>query len=411
MSKPLECHVRLWGEDVGTIGEINGKIYFQYESTFLHTHLEISPLHLPLRKKVYETTHLDYFEGLAGVFADALPDTWGSRIIENYFLKHKNISPYAVSPLQKLLYIGNRGAGALEFYPLEGEQHECIKHTLEISKLVSESRKVLRGDMTELLPELFRVSSDSLGGAKAKATVGLNVSTSELISTGDVLPEGFEHWMIKFDGTDEKGIPSQKLLEEKLYLDMAKMCGIESLESKIIHDGELSHLAVKRFDRMGNDKPFHMHTLAGMAHMNFKDKDTMSYDKFFRTILAVTRDYSALEEGYRRMVFNVLSANQDDHAKNHSFVMGHDGKWKLSPVYDLTPTFGYGHQMEINFKDKGVTHTDLLIMAERFDIKNAKKILEEQITVVSNFDVYAKEIGLSKKRTVEIFKNFKMKDK
>lgn len=410
MNKPIECHVKLWGEDVGTIAEINGKTYFQYESTFLNRHLDISPLHLPVAKKVYETTHLDYFDGLAGVFADALPDSWGSRIIENYFLKHKNLSPYDVSPLQKLLYMGNRSVGALEFYPVEGKQHDSVKQTLEISTLVRESRKVLRGDMTELLPELFRVSSDSLGGAKAKATVGLNILTGELVTVEDALPEGFDHWMIKFDGTDEKGKPSQNLLAEKIYLEMAKMCGIEIVESNIIQDGALSHLAVKRFDRSGNEKPFHAHTLAGLAHMNFKDKDTMSYDKFFRTILAATKDYAALKEGYRRMVFNVLSGNQDDHAKNHSFIMGKEGKWNLSPAYDLSPTFGYGHQMDINFKDKGVTHADLMVMAERFDIKDAKEILEEQIAVLQGFSGYAKEMGLSYSKISEISKNFKISE-
>ncbi len=408
MNKSIECHVRLWGEDVGTIAEINHKKYFQYESTFLNKHLEISPLHLRVEKKVYETTHLSYFEGLAGVFADALPDSWGSKIVENYFLKYKKIPPYEVSSVQKLLYMGNRGVGALEFYPAQREVDDRTKQILEISELVEDSRKILKGDVVELLPELFRISSDSLGGAKAKATVGLNVQNNEIIATQHTLPDGFEHWMIKFDGTDERGIASQNLLAEKLYLDMAKMCGIESVESRIIQDGILSHLAVKRFDRSGNKKPFHMHTLAGMAHMNFKDKDTMSYDKFFRTILAVTNDYAALEEAYKRMVFNVLSGNQDDHAKNHSFLMDKEGKWALSPAYDISPTFGYGHQMDINFKDKGVTHDDLMVMAERFDIQGAKKIVEEQIAVLNGFEGYAKEIGLSNDKVSEISKNFKV---
>ncbi len=407
MSKTIECHVKLWGEDVGTIAQIDRKIYFQYERTFLESKLEISPLHLPLSKKVFETTNLAYFEGLAGVFADALPDSWGNRIVENYFSKYKHLSPYDVSPLQKLLYMGKRSVGALEFYPSEGAQHESIKQTLEIATLVKESRKVLKGEVTELLPELFRISSDSLGGAKAKATVGLNTTSNEMISMNGTLPSGFEHWMIKFDGTDVNGEPSQNLLAEKLYLDMAKQCGIKSVESHIIHDGELSHLAVKRFDREGNDKPYHVHTLAGVAHMNFRDKDTMSYDKFFRTILAVTQDYSVLEEGYRRMVFNVLFGNQDDHAKNHSFVMSKKGRWNLSPAYDLSPTFGYGHQMEINFKDKGVNHADLLVMAERFDIKDANEIVEEQIQVLEHFDTYAKEAGLDRAKREEIVKNFK----
>lgn len=407
MSKTIECHVKLWGEDLGTIAQIDHKIYFQYERTFLESKLEISPLHLPLSRKVFETTNLAYFEGLAGVFADALPDSWGNKIVENYFSKYKHISPYDVSPLQKLLYMGKRAVGALEFYPSESTEDDSIKQTLEIATLVKESRKVLKGKVTELLPELFRISSDSLGGAKAKATVGLNAATNEMISMSGTLPSGFEHWMLKFDGTDIEGKPSQNLLAEKLYLEMAKKCGIESAESHIIHDADLSHLAVKRFDRKGNEKPYHMHTLAGIAHMNFRDKDTMSYDKFFRTILAVTHDYSVLEEGYRRMVFNVLFGNQDDHAKNHSFVMNKKGKWNLSPAYDLSPSFGYGHQMEINFKDKGVNHADLLVMAERFDIKDANKIVEEQIQVLEHFDMYAKEAGIDREKRAEISKNFK----
>ncbi len=408
MNKPLECHVRLWGEDVGTVAQIGSKIYFQYENTFLGKNIEISPLYLPLGKKVYETTHLDYFDGLAGVFADALPDSWGGKIIENYFLNHQNLCAYEVSSVQKLLYMGSRGVGALEFLPAGDAQQVAMRQILEISELVKQSRKVLRGDVTELLPDLFRISSDSLGGAKAKANVGLNLQTHELITSGGQLPEGFDYWMIKFDGTDEKSTPSHTLLSEKIYLDMAKMCGIRSVETTVIKDGELSHLAVKRFDRMGNEKPLHTHTLAGMSHMNFKDKQTMSYELFFRTILAVTKDYGALEEGYRRMVFNVLSGNQDDHAKNHSFVMDREGKWDLSPAYDISPAFGYGHQMAINFKDKGVNQDDLLVMAKRFDIKNAKEIVEQQTQVLQGFETYAKALDLPQNQIADIVRNMKV---
>jgi len=411
MSKQIACHVKLWSEDVGVIVEREKRVYFQYESTFLEKNLELSPLYLPLNKKVYESTHLTYFEGLAGVFADALPDSWGSKIVENYFLKHKNTSPYDVSSLQKLLYMGNRAVGALEFFPSEEESDDRVKEILELSELVKESRKVLRGDIIDLLPEVFRISSDSLGGAKAKATIGFNVASNEMLSMHETLPSGFEPWMIKFDGTDEKATPTEQLVAEKIYLDMAKMCGIDTVESCVLEDGDLRHLAVKRFDREGNDKPLHTHTLAGMAQIDFRDKSTMSYDKFFRTTLFATKDYKQLEDAYRRMVFNVLSGNQDDHAKNHSFVMDKTGNWKLSPAYDLSPTFGYGHQMEVNFKDKGVSHKDLLEMSERFDIHNASIILEEQLEVLSRFSDYAKTMDLSQKKIDEIQKNFKISDK
>jgi len=409
MRGTLECHVRLWGLDVGIIAQIKGKTFFQYEPSFLKKNLKISPLHLPFKSKVYETSTLTHFEGLPGVFADALPDSWGNKVIENYFTAYKHLSPYDISPLQKLLYIGSRGMGALEFHPSVDAHDKGIQEILDIADLVKDSRKVLKGDLTTLLPELFRVSSDSLGGAKAKVTVGLNMQSKEIMTANTALAKGFEHWMIKFDGTDEKGTPSEALLAEKVYLDMAKYCGIESVESQIITYGDLSHLAVKRFDREGNTKPLHVHTLAGMSHMNFKDKDTMSYDKFFRTILAVTNDYSVLEEGFRRMVFNVLSGNQDDHAKNHSFVMNKKGMWDLSPAYDLSPTFGYGHQMAINFKDKGVTEKDLLIMAERFGLKNGQKVIEQQKEILSLFPKYAKTMGIGQQKINEVVANLKVK--
>ncbi len=407
MNENVECRVKLWGEDVGVIAKIKHKTYFQYDSAFLTKKLEISPLHLPLSKTVYESSHLEYFEGLAGVFADSLPDSWGTKIVENYFLKHKNIPPHNISAIDKLLYIGNRGAGALEFYP-SYTQSDKAKQLLEISSLVQESKKLLRGDVSYVLPEIFRLSSDSLGGAKAKATIGLSHDAKEIIATQAHLPKGFEHWLLKFDGTSEQDEASENLLAEKVYLDMARKCGINTVESKIIQDKAFYHLAVKRFDRVGNAKPLHMHTLAGINHINFKDRSMMNYDKFFRTILAVTKDYAMLEEGYRRMVFNVLSGNQDDHAKNHTFLMDKSGRWHLSPAYDLSPTFAYGHQMEINFKDKGVNHKDLLLMAERFDIANAKDILAEQIEVLHHFKQYAKDLDMSDEKIKSVRKNFKL---
>ena len=407
MRKTQECIVKLWGEEVGVLAQMKNKTYFQYDNTFLDKGLEISPLHLPLSKKVYETSHLEYFEGLAGVFADALPDSWGIKMVENYFVKHKNVPPYEISAIDKVLYMGSRGAGALEFYPSIVE-HDTLKQAIDIAQLLKESKRVLRGDVSCVLPEIFRISSDSLGGAKAKATVGLSSNTKEMIATQEKLPEGFEHWLVKFDGTGEGGSPTENLLAEKVYLDMAKLCRINTVESKIIQDGNLSHIAVKRFDREGNDKPLHMHTLAGMTHINFRDKNMMSYDKFFRATLAVTKSYAELEEAYRRMVFNVLSGNQDDHAKNHTFVMNRLEEWSLSPAYDISPTFGHGHQMDIDFKDKGVSHEDLLVMAERFDVANARSILDEQVGVLHDFKKYAKDVCLSEEKMQNIDKHFKL---
>lgn len=408
MSQNIECNVKLWGDDVGVIAQMGHKIYFQYAHSFLESARSLSPLHLPFYNTVLETTQLTHFEGLAGVFADALPDTWGTKIVENYFLKYKQKSPYEISPLHKLLYMGDRGMGALEFYPCEGNTHQSMGESLEIAQLVAQSRKVLEGNINDVLPEIFRVSSDSLGGAKAKATVGLNIKKHTIITANRALPNDFEHWMIKFDGMTEHGETTYKLIEEKIFLDMAEKCHINTVESILLEERGLSHLAVKRFDRTGNDKPLHVHTLAGMAHINFRSKEMMSYDKFFRTTLAITNDYTQLEEVYRRMVFNVLFGNQDDHAKNHSYVMAKNGAWSLSPAYDISPTFGHGHQMEINFKDKGVTHDDLLVMAERFNIANPRDIIMQQIDVMHDFERLSKVYALPQKNIETIMKNFKM---
>lgn len=385
------CNIHLWGEKIGTVVQMNNrKTFFQYSKGFLSRGLEPSPIHLPVVSEPYETTSLIQFSGLPGFLSDSLPDNYGARIMEKHFIDQFGIPPYEISPIQKLLYIGHRGQGALEFDPPEKLTIET-QRSLKIAQLVDQARKVVSGNAIDVLTDVFQYSSDSLNGVKAKATLGWNRKDNKMISGAAVMPQEYEPWIVKFDGTSKDKVHEYHCVNEYLYLKMAKECGINVCESDLITDGDYTHLAVKRFDRNGNDKPFHVTSLAGVAHIDFRDRDTMNYDLFFRITMRLTNDVSQLEEAYSRMVFNVLSGNQDDHAKNHSFIMDKRGEWSLSPAYDLSPTFGNGHQMAINYKTKGVSLDDLIIMSQRYGINKADEIIERHLSVLQKYEMMAKE--------------------
>ncbi len=401
------CNVHLWEKKVGTVVQLeNRKLFFQYDKDFLSQGLEPSPIHLPVVYEPYETTHLTQFSGLPGFLSDSLPDNYGARIMEKHFMDRFGTPPYQISPIQKLLYIGHRGQGALEFDPPEKLTLET-QRSIEIAELVDQARRVVSGDAIAVLSEVFQYSSDSLNGAKAKATLGWNPDANTMISGASRMPDGFEPWIVKFDGTGREKSHEYHCINEYLYLQMAKECGINVCESALIVDGTYTHLAVKRFDREGNEKPFHISSLAGMAHIDFRDRDTMNYDLFFRITMRLTKDVEQLAEVFSRMVFNVLSGNQDDHAKNHAFKMSKKGEWSLSPAFDLSPTFGNGHQMAINYKTKGVSRDDLIIMANRYDIKKPNKIIEKQSDILSQYEKRAMDHGVPFSMIETIKKGFK----
>ncbi len=400
------CDIVLWGTPVGRALHKDNRTYFQYDKAFVDSGaLEPSPIHFPLSPKLYDTTTLTHFNALPGFIADSLPDSYGNRIIEKYFKERFNKNPYEITPVQKLLYIGRRGVGALEFHPPQSGLHKEIEQALEIADLAQAAQRIVDGEIEDALPEIIRVTTDSMGGAKAKATVGINSDFSKIVSGAGVLDEGFDHWMIKFSADRQS---SAALIGEHLLLNLASRCGITTATSSLIESNGLTHLAVKRFDREHNDKPYHLHSLAGMSNMDFRDRDTMSYELLLRTALHVSRDYSEMRESYKRMCFNAMSGNQDDHAKNHSFIMDKQGNWKLSPAYDITPSFGYGHQMHINGKIRGVKIADLEAMAKRFDINEAHQILEEISDVLHDSDATAKSFGLSSDEISTIKNGFKV---
>ena len=399
----MEVTVRIFGLKVGTLYEDGGIARFEYERDFIDTGLNISPLKLPFETTTYVNYDDKYFETLAGVFFDSLPDKFGTKVVKRYY-ESKNMHSRNLSVLQKLVFIGKRGMGALEYEPSEKVLNDAdATEPLEIRSMYECSRKIIKGEPTAAIKEmlLFTDSGASAGGARAKAVVGWNKESNKIISGAGELPDGFEHWLIKFDAYDDdhESLDFTKL--EYLYMNMAKECGIDIPDLDLFIDKDLTHFAIKRFDRVDGDK-MHMHSLASMVHVDFNIPLHYSYDEALRVVRFITKDKRAIEEFYTRAVFNVVARNQDDHAKNTSFLMSSAGEWSLSPAYDVTYANGAGftknHQMSIVGKVNNFTRDDLLQLAKNNDIKNTKAIaiINEVIGVVSSFYNRAEALGIRK---------------
>ena len=399
------AEVWLWNNYVGAVAEEeDGKITFEFFPGFLKLGLEISPLRLPLSTAgpvtFPELHRLEAFEGLPGVLADSLPDRFGNAVIKKYFSDRGR--PYAaMSPVQKLLYIGKRAMGALEFRPPIEARSRREREPLEIAELVEQARIVIEGRPEISIPEMMRIGA-SAGGARAKALILWNKSTGK-IRSGFARPEtGDEHWMIKFDGVGELGHPDSTPKPynriEYVYSQLAQEAGIEIPETTLLEENKNGHLLVKRFDRDGTSRK-HLHSLGGMHHVDFNEPGLFSYEQFLRTILTLNMDYPVLEEAFRRSVFNIVAVNQDDHVKNFSFLMTEDGRWSLSPAYDLTYSRGAGytrhHQMSLNGKRDDYSKTDLLALGGKMGInRDGKDILEEVVEVMSRWPRYASDVDI-----------------
>ncbi len=373
----FKVHPYIWDKKIGTIIYHDGNIYFEYDDAFRGSGLEISPLKLPLDFKGVYTNHDErYFSGLAGVFHDALPDKFGTKVIERYF-ESKGLEAYELNVIQKLMFVGDRGMGAISYRPAEElSEDKNISEIIDIQKFYENSKKIVTGEAIEVIEEMleFMESSASAGGARAKAIIGFNPTTQEMTNgTKDTLPDGFEHWLIKFDEEKEgKSLDYTKL--EYLYMTMAKECGIHIPEIKLFAHGNLSHFLIKRFDRVNHTR-IHTHTLAGVTHTDFNVPKHYSYDMLLKLTLNLTGEQAAVKEQFRRMVFNVIARNQDDHAKNFSFMMDMKGRWSITPAYDITYANGAeytkNHQLSIRGKVNDFTMQDLLYIAKESSLKES----------------------------------------
>ncbi len=413
------AEVWLWDRFVGAVAETDdGQITFEYDPAFSRYQLEISPLHLPLTKQgpvtFPELNRLEAFAGLPGVLADALPDRFGNAVIAKYF-SDSGRPKEAMRPVQKLLYIGQRAMGALEFRPPLNVPRPAERESLEIAELVEQARVVIAGRPDVAIPEMLRIGA-SAGGARPKALILWNQSASDVRSGFADPHEGDEYWIIKFDGVGELGAPDSIAKPynriEYVYSQLARAAGIDMPETRLLEERGFGHLMIKRFDRQ-QQRRSHLHSLGGMHHVDYNLPGHFSYEQFLRTILTLQLDYPTLEEAYRRAVFNIVAVNQDDHVKNFSFLMDEQGDWRLSPAYDLTYARGAGftryHQMTLSGKRDEFTRDDLLELGASVGIKRrGAGVIDRVVAATEGWEDLAASAGVPSEQTLEIGSHFRI---
>jgi serine/threonine-protein kinase HipA len=415
------AEVRIWGDLIGILQWDKEKMHsiFSYDPKWVKKGIELEPIVLPLHdidiKKTYsfppvDKLDFDTFKGLPLFIADTLPDTFGNKVIDAWLLKQGR-TPQSFTPVERLCYIGKRGMGALECYPairagLEKIVDVDVEELIMLSEAIFSERKklntnILKGDAIQ---DILRIGT-SAGGTRPKAVIAYNKETGA-IKSGQIaeIPLGFEHWLIKLDGVTKSkdlGSPTGLGRVEYAYYKMATDCGIGMTECRILEEGDRAHFMTRRFDRPENGKKLHTQTLCALANMNYNRK--WSYEQLFSVIRALNLSYPAVEQQYRRMVFNVVARNCDDHTKNTSFLMDRTGKWVLAPAYDIcyaydpTGRWNYQHQMAINGKFSNFEYADLEKIGKMQGVKNFKRIIGQICDVVGRWPEYAKEAGIDKK--------------
>jgi serine/threonine-protein kinase HipA len=394
--------VRLdWGDDaevpVGTLGEQDRRVFFEYAPSFVADPLPLSPFKLPVRPGVFEHTERDFGE-LFGVFNDSLPDGWGRLLMDREF-RRRGIEPTRISPLDRLTYIGTRAMGALTYHPpAPAPDGEGL--AVDLRELARQAEQIMEGSTADVLPAL-RIAGGSPGGARPKVLVGVADDGRMIAGTAD-LPDGFRHFLVKFGARED---PTDIGAVEAAYAKMAAEAGIDVPPTRLFETGDGGpYFGAERFDRRGNLR-FHMHSLSGLLHASFR-LPSMDYEGYLRATMVLTKDHRQVEEAYRRMAFNVLAHNRDDHVKNVSYLMGRRGEWLLSPAYDLVFSEGPGgrHTMAVAGEDDRPTQRDMLRVAEScgVDPKRARAMIERVADAVSRWRDFAAETGVTEETTREI---------
>lgn len=417
------ARVIMFGIPVGTFrwdGRY-GVVQFEYDRSFVGRGLEPSPLMMPVREgRVYSFAGLnrDTFMGLPGMLADSLPDTYGRALFDQWLSLTGRTSS---NPIETLCFLGKRCMGALEFEPAIDVTYDQNQR-FEIASLVEVAREALdaksefgvnlNDDRRAAIAEILRLGT-SAGGQRAKAIIAYNKTTGEVRSGQVQAPEGFDYYLIKLDGVSANAgfreTENYGRLEYSFY-KLATACGIDMTACSLIEENGRAHFLTKRFDRE-NGRKVHMQTLCGIAHYDFRLLRGYSYEQAFNVMRALRLPYSAAQQMFRRMVFNVVVRNQDDHTKNISFLMGEDGRWRLSPAYDMgyayNPNGGWTaqHQMSIAGKFDDITKDDLLNFARANNIKDAVEVIEEVVDAVAGWPKLATECGVPSEMINKIMPN------
>ncbi|MBT4837752.1 MAG: type II toxin-antitoxin system HipA family toxin [Methylococcales bacterium] len=430
----IVAEVHLWGTLVGHVSwdEITEFASFEYDQKFLQAPVQLSPLKMLRINRVYVFKELnrDTFKGLPGMLSDSLPDKFGNALIDVWLAKQGR-KANSFNPIERLCYIGSRGMGALEYKPsqYQGRKSNAIIDLKEMvvlaSKILSNREKFIENinenndrQMRQAMTNLLVVGT-SAGGARAKCIIAYDETTGEVRSGQIKATENFTYWLLKLDGIannkdKELSDPAGYGRIEYAYYLMAKDCGIEMSESRLLEENGRAHFMTKRFDRLAGGEKLHMQSLCAMAHYDFNMAGGYSYEQVFDVIRAIVTDNVAnvLVEQFKRAVFNVIGRNQDDHTKNIAFLMDKKGRWMLSPAFDMT--YGYNpdgewtnrHQMSINDKRNHFVLDDLLQLAKKADIKQskAKTIINEIGQVFLKWKLYAKKATCLKQHEKEINK-------
>ena len=388
----LEVYIRFMDTPiiVGQMVSDNGTIFFKYDDTFIKKGLEISPFKLKLTNAIL-TSETTIFDGLFGVFNDSLPDGWGRLLLDRTLLA-KGISPNQITPLDRLAYVGSGGMGALTYRPNLNAEVQAEK-LLELDIISQEMNKVLEGTPSDVIEELFQLGGSS-GGARPKIFVGYNAKTNHLIHGHSSLPEGYEHWIIKFPSSTD--LPDIAEIEYAYY-KMALAAGIEMSECKLFEGPSgATYFATKRFDRIQNDR-LHLHSASGLLNDNFRYSN-LDYGNVMDCAFRLENHVDAYSKVLRLAAFNVYSHNRDDHSKNISFLMNATGEWKLAPAYDLTfSNSSHGlHSTMIAGKSKSPGQQHLLELANTFGVKNPETIINEVKSAIADWEIYTMDSGVSR---------------
>ena len=419
--------VELWGTRIGAVAlsEPSGVAAFEYEPSFLASGVQLAPLMMPLAERVYSFPELPRrtFRGLPGLLADCLPDRFGNNLI-NAWLARQGRTPESFDAVERLCYTGQRGMGALEFMPAQGPSAET-SGSIQIAELVTLASEILSQQQglansfldpkrEEALQTFFRVGT-SAGGARAKALIAWNPNSGEVRSGQLDAPPGFSHWLLKFDGVSgnkdkELEDPRGYGLIELAYSRMARAAQITMSDCRLLKENGRSHFMTRRFDRDDAGNKLHMQSLGALAHFDYNEPGSYSYEQALLVMRKLQLPMRDLEEQYRRMVFNLVARNQDDHVKNIAFLMDRTGQWSLSPAFDITWSFNPAgdwtatHQMTVNGKRDQFTRADLLAAGRSAQLKRgrAEAIAEEVIAAVRDWPRHAAEAGVPEDRYRQI---------
>jgi serine/threonine-protein kinase HipA len=412
--------VHIWGERVGAVAwnEQTQVASFEFFPSYISKNIDLAPLTMPISNgaNIYTFSDLrayneeqNTFKGLPGLLADVLPDKYGNQLI-NMFLSQNGRPPNSMNPVEQLCFIGTRGMGALEFEPSELKITKRA-FNIELDGLVEAAQKMLGNrvnfetnlahDENQAMMDILKIGT-SAGGARPKAIIAYNKSTGQVKSGQTLAPKGFDHWLLKLDGVNDAqfGESLGYGRVEMAYYLMAKAAKIDMMPCELLEENGRAHFMTKRFDRVGNSEKFHVQTFCAMRHFDFNQVGSFSYEQLFQTMRMLGLSYPDAEQMYRRMVFNVLAKNCDDHTKNFAFRLKQGGNWELAPAYDVCYAYRADsqwvsqHALSINGKRKDFTKNDLLIIAKAMSIKKANKIITEIGLVVQQWPTFAKETGV-----------------